>query len=48
MTTSVGRLFDAVASIAGIARENRFEGQAAMLLERAIGSLVTQDCYPLE
>ncbi len=47
LTTSVGRLFDAVASIAGIARENRFEGQAAMLLERAIGSLVTADCYPL-
>jgi hydrogenase maturation protein HypF len=48
VTTSVGRLFDAVASVAGIAQENRFEGQAAMLLERAIGSLVTADCYPLE
>ena len=48
MTTSVGRLFDAVASIAGLAQENRFEGQAAMLLERAIGPLATQDCYPLE
>ena len=48
LTTSVGRLFDAVASIAGVARENRFEGQAAMLLERTIGSLATQDCYPLE
>ena len=47
LTTSVGRLFDAVASIAGVARENRFEGQAAMLLERTIGSLTTQDCYPL-
>jgi hydrogenase maturation protein HypF len=47
LTTSVGRLFDAVAAIAGIARENRFEGQAPMLLERAIGSLVTADCYPL-
>jgi hydrogenase maturation protein HypF len=34
--------------MAGIARENRFEGQAAMLLERAIGSLVTADCYPLK
>ena len=47
LSTSVGRLFDAVASITGIAKENRFEGQAAMLLERAIGSLVTEDCYPL-
>ena len=47
VSTSVGRLFDAVASIAGVARENRFEGQAAMLLERAIGSLMTEDCYPL-
>src|SRR5579862_5239120 len=38
-TTSVGRLFDAVACISGIARENRFEGQAAMLLENEIGAL---------
>ena len=47
LTTSVGRLFDAVAAITGIARENRFEGQAPMLLERAIGSLVTDEAYPL-
>jgi len=46
-TTSVGRLFDAVASISGIARENRFEGQAAMLLENEIGSLRTEEAYPL-
>jgi hydrogenase maturation protein HypF len=46
-TTSVGRLFDAVASIAGVAQESRFEGQAAMLLERQIGELATDDCYPL-
>ena len=38
-TTSVGRLFDAVASIAGLAHQNRFEGQAAMLLENEIGTL---------
>jgi hydrogenase maturation protein HypF len=36
-TSSVGRLFDAVSCIAGIARENAFEGQAAMLLENEIG-----------
>jgi hydrogenase maturation protein HypF len=46
-TSSVGRLFDAVASLAGVARESRFEGQAAMLLERAIGDVVTEDSYPL-
>jgi hydrogenase maturation protein HypF len=46
-TTSVGRLFDAVACISGIARENRFEGQAAMLLENEIGALRTEEAYPL-
>ena len=47
-TTSVGRLFDAVASITGVARQNRFEGQAAMLLEHQIGCLRTQEAYPLQ
>ncbi len=46
-TTSVGRLFDAVASIAGVAQQNRFEGQAAMLLENEIGLLRTEEAYPL-
>jgi hydrogenase maturation protein HypF len=46
-TTSVGRLFDAVASMAGLARRNRFEGQAAMLLENEIGGLRTEEAYPL-
>jgi hydrogenase maturation protein HypF len=46
-TTSVGRLFDAVACIAGVARENRFEGQAAMLLENEIGSLRVGEAYSL-
>jgi hydrogenase maturation protein HypF len=32
-TTSVGRLFDAVAALAGFTREQSFEGQAAMWLE---------------
>ncbi len=35
LTTSVGRLFDAVSSLTGITRESRFEGEAAMKLERA-------------
>lgn len=34
LTSSVGRLFDAVAAITGIARESEFEGHAAMLLEQ--------------
>ena len=46
-TTSVGRLFDAVACIAGVARQNRFEGQAAMLLENEIGTLRSEQAYPL-
>jgi len=46
-TTSVGRLFDAVASLVGVARRNRFEGQAAMLLENEIGLLRTQEAYAL-
>ena len=46
-TTSVGRLFDAVACITGLARQNRFEGQAAMLLENEIGGLRTEEAYPL-
>jgi hydrogenase maturation protein HypF len=45
-TTSIGRLFDAVACLAGVARENRFEGQAAMLLENEIGALRTEEAYP--
>jgi hydrogenase maturation protein HypF len=46
-TTSAGRLFDAVAAMTGLAQENAFEGHAAMLLERAIGGIETQECYAL-
>jgi hydrogenase maturation protein HypF len=44
--TSVGRLFDAIAALAGIARESRFEGQAAMLVERAADP-TAEGVYPL-
>lgn len=37
LTTSAGRLFDAIASLAGVCQENCFEGEAAMLLEGLAG-----------
>jgi hydrogenase maturation protein HypF len=36
VTSSAGRLFDAVSAIVGLRQQARFEGQAAMLLEFAI------------
>ncbi|HEV2494864.1 MAG TPA: carbamoyltransferase HypF [Terriglobia bacterium] len=46
-TTSVGRLFDAVASMTGVAHESQFEGQAAMRLEREISGISSGEAYPL-
>jgi hydrogenase maturation protein HypF len=43
-TSSVGRLFDAVASMCGILQEANFEGQAAMELEFAVKQGI-QDSY---
>ena len=34
MTSSMGRIFDAVAFVAGLATQNTYEGQSAMLLEQ--------------
>ncbi|MCD4699046.1 MAG: carbamoyltransferase HypF, partial [Phycisphaerae bacterium] len=44
-SSSLGRLFDAVAGMCGLAGRNRYEGEAPMLLEGAIATGV-QDEYP--
>jgi len=45
-TSSCGRLFDAVAAICGISRENSYEGESAILLEAAAEG-EAGDIYPL-
>lgn len=46
-TTSVGRLFDAVASIIGIRQTSSYEGQAAIELEYVVNDSV-KDFYPFK
>ncbi|TEU14041.1 MAG: carbamoyltransferase HypF [Anaerolineales bacterium] len=46
VTSSAGRLFDAVAALVGLRQKVRFEAQAAMMLEYAVDETVTQ-AYPL-
>lgn len=48
LTSSVGRLFDAVASILNLHQTIEFEGQAAMALEHVIGKKMTEKSYPIE
>jgi hydrogenase maturation protein HypF len=45
VTTSMGRLFDAVASLLDIKQTLRFEGQAAMGLEYVLEGAKTEACY---
>ncbi len=46
LTSSCGRLFDAVAALAGIRRQVNYEAQAAIELEMAIGNSGDERAYP--
>jgi hydrogenase maturation protein HypF len=48
LTSSVGRLFDAVASLIGVQDCVSYEGQAAIKLEAIAGSTAASGAYPFE
>jgi hydrogenase maturation protein HypF len=47
VTSSAGRIFDAVASLLDVRHYTKFAGQAAMELEFALDGVITNDTYPL-
>ncbi len=48
LTSSIGRLFDAVSSILGICQKNRYEGECAALLEREAVLALRTNKKPIE
>lgn len=46
LTSSVGRFFDAIASLTNLVQTTSFEGQAAMALESILGKVKAEDYYP--
>ena len=48
LTSSIGRLFDAVSALLGLCHKNSFDGQAAMMLETAAEEATTSATAPLE
>ncbi|MCG9889522.1 MAG: carbamoyltransferase HypF [Thermosynechococcaceae cyanobacterium MS004] len=47
-TSSMGRLFDAIASLLDLCHQSTFEGEAAMQLESALEGMHTDETYPYE
>jgi hydrogenase maturation protein HypF len=48
VTTSIGRIFDAIASLIGLQQKVNYEGQAAMELEFLTQNVESDECYPFE